>query len=200
MGKLASCAVLLLASVQAACTAGTPVRPDGYVHSLEPIQPDCDTSIGYLDLVGSFSNRTGGAVDFHLDDFEGPPLDPSYMAYRVWAGAPGGRLELVHNSGHDSIWDRTVRIPSGGPALLHIPIFGLRPADYYRYFRVEYRDARNRSYWTPEFTLCAVAPVNCRCPAPAAPAVGANLARPACPLASAARAVPDPGEISLLCR
>lgn len=198
MGKLVTCAVLLLAAVQAGCV-NSPTRRDFYVRSLEPVQPTCDTSVRYIDLVGKVTNRTGGDVDFDLDDFEGPPFDPTYMSYRVWAGPPGGRMELVHNSGHDSLRDRTVTVAPGDSVRLHIPIFALRPADYYHYFRIEYRDSRNRPYWTPEFTLCALPRLNCGCPAPVA--TSARAAAPACPMAAASSpAVPDAREISLVCR
>lgn len=197
MGKSVTCAVLLLAAVQAGCAA-SPTRPEYYVQSLDPVQPTCDTSVGYVDLVGKVTNRTGTGVDFYLDDFKGPPVDPAYMAYRIWAGPPGGPLELVHNSGHDSIPDRLVRIAPGDSAMLHVPIFGLRPGDYHHYFRVEYRDSRNRSYWTPEFTLCALR-ASCGCPAPVATSAG--LAAPACPMAPASSpALPDAAEIMLMCR
>jgi hypothetical protein len=202
MGKLVCGAILLLAAAQAGCATSPPVRPGPYVDSLEPVQPTCDTSVAYVDLVGRYTNRTGGEVVFQLDDFEGPPFDPVYMAYRVYAGEPGERMQLVHNSGHDSKWDRTVTIARGESTTLHVPIFGLRPSDYYRYFRIEYRDSRNRSYWTREFTLCAVAPANCRCPAQATTmGAGANPARLACPLATSSSPVqPGVREISLMCR
>jgi hypothetical protein len=56
------------------------------------------------------------------------------MAYRVYASAPGEPYELVHNSGHDSEWDRTVTVAPGDSVMFNVPIFGLRPADYYHYF------------------------------------------------------------------
>jgi hypothetical protein len=191
----------VLAALQAACAA-SPVRSVGIRASAEPIVPTCDTSVGYFPLLGRISNTSGHEIDFHLDDFEGPPFDPSHMAYRVYAAPPGEPLQLVHNSGHDSIWDRTLAIVPGDSAMFNIPIFGLRPADYYNYFRVEFRDSRNRSYWTREFQLCAVAPTTCACPGPVSAAAGATGPRPACASApQASLAMPaSAGEISLVCR
>ena len=197
MAKLVCSTVLLLATMQVGCV-NSPVRTVGIRSSPEPIHPTCDTSVDYIDLLGRIGNTSGSAIAIHLDDYEGPPFDPSHMAYRVYASAPGDPLQLVHNSGHDSEWDRTVSIAPGDAAMFHIPIFGLRPADYHHYFRIEFRDARNRSYWTREFELCAVTPVNCACPGPVATAGGAKAPRPACPLT--AEASPGPREISLVCR
>ena len=202
MARIASCAILVLAALQAGCAA-SPTRVVGTYSSPEPIHPDCDTSVGYFELLGRISNTSGHAIDFHLDDFEGPPFDPAHMAYRVYAAFPGEPMTLVHNSGHDSIWDRDLRIAPGDSAMFNIPIFGLRPSDYSRWFRVEFRDVHNRSYWTREFQLCAVAPtVNCACPPPVAGAAGAPGRRPACAAAPPAGppVVPPGREISLVCR
>ena len=200
MAKLGSYAVLLLAALQAGCAA-SPVRLAEYRTSPAPIEPTCDTSVGYFELLGRISNGSGREIDFRLDDFEGPPFDPAHMAYRVYAGAPGEPLQLVHNSGHDSIWDRTLVIAPGDSAMFNIPIFGLRPADYSRYFRVEFRDKNNRSYWTREFQLCAVTPVQCACPAPVANNTGAKEQRQSCAVAPQASLPPEAaGEISLVCR
>jgi len=191
---------LLLAALQAGCAA-SPARPVGFRSSLEPIHPTCDTSVGYLQLVGSVSNKFHDPIAFQLDDYDGPPFDPSYMSYRVYASAPGEPFELVHNSGHDSEWDRTVTIAPGDSLKFNVPIFGLRPADYYHYFRIEYRDARNRSYWTREFDLCAVT-ANCACAGRVATPAGAGATRPACASAQQAGTVlgEKPREIILVCR
>ena len=191
---------ILLAALQAGC-ANSPARPVGFRSSPEPIHPTCDTSAGYLQLVGSVSNKRHGTIAFHLDDYGGPPFDPSYMAYRVYASAPGEPYELVHNSGHDSEWDRTVTIAPGDSAMFNVPIFGLRPADYSRYFRIEYRDTRNRSYWTGEFDLCAVT-TNCACQGRGAAVPGERATLAACPSVPQASAVPGDmsREISLVCR
>jgi hypothetical protein len=173
----------------------------GFRSSPEPIHPTCDTSVGYIQLVGKVRNRSHGAIAFELDDYGGPPFDPTYMSYRVYASAPGEPYELVHNSGHDSKSDRIVTIAPGDSALFNVPIFGLRPADYYHYFRIEYRDVKNRSYWTREFDLCAVS-TNCACRGRAATSARERDAQPACPSAQLAVAVlgDKPREISLICR
>jgi hypothetical protein len=191
---------ILLAALLAGCAA-SPVRPERFRSSPDPIHPTCDTSVGYIQLVGKVRNRSHGDIAFQLDDFAGPPYDPSYMSYRVYASAPGEPFELVHNSGHDSEWDRTVTVPPGDSVMFNVPIFGLRPADYYHYFRIEYRDARNRSYWTREFDLCALAS-SCACAGRAATPTGERSAPPACASARQASAVLDekPREIVLVCR
>jgi len=190
----------LLATLQAGCAAD-PARHAMFRSSPEPIHPTCDTSVDYVQLVGKVRNRGHGTIAFQLDDYNGPPFDPSYMSYRVYASAPGEPYELVHNSGHDSEWDRTVTVAPGDSVLFNVPIFGLRPADYYHYFRIEYRDARNRSYWTREFELCAVT-TNCGCPGRGATSAGEGAAGPACASAQPASTVLDekPREISLVCR
>ena len=191
---------VLLAALQAGC-ASSPDRPTMFRSSAEPIHPSCDTSVGYVQLVGKVSNRGHGTIAFQLDDYGGPPFDPSYMSYRVYASAPGEPFELVHNSGHDSKWDRVVTVAPGDSMPFNVPIFGLRPADYYHYFRIEYRDARNRSYWTREFELCAVT-TNCACPGGGVSTAGARATPLACPSAQHTSAVLDekPREISLVCR
>ena len=197
---LSAVSAFLLAALQAGC-ANSPARPVGFRSSPEPIHPTCDTSVGYIQLVGKVRNRGHGTIAFQLDDYGGPPYDPTYMSYRVYASAPGEPYELVHNSGHDSEWDRIVTIAPGDSMLFNVPIFGLRPADYYRYFRIEYRDARNRSYWTGEFDLCAVT-TNCGCPGRGATFEGEQTTPPACASAQHASAVLDKKarEISLVCR
>ena len=190
---------LLLVVLQAGCAASPP-RPVMFSSSPVPIHPTCDTSVAYLDLVGKVQNRGHGTIFFQLDDYNGSPFDPSHMSYRVYASVPGEPYELVHNSGHDSEWDRIVKVVPGDSVMFSVPIFGLRPADYYHYFRIEYRDSRNRSYWTREFDLCAVN-ANCACQARAT-AAGAPAAHPACASAQQASVVPTgmPREISLVCR
>jgi hypothetical protein len=190
----------LLAALLAGCAASPP-RPVGFRSSPEPIHPTCDTSVGYIQLVGKVRNRGGGAIAFQLDDYGGPPYDPTYMSYRVYASAPGEPFELVHNSGHDSEWDRTVTVAPGDSVLFNVPIFGLRPADYYHYFVIEYRDARNRSYWTRQFDLCAVS-TQCACSGRGAMSADGRAAQPACATAQPASAVlgEKPREISLVCR
>jgi hypothetical protein len=190
----------LLAALLAGCAA-SPARLAGFRSSPEPIHPSCDTSVAYLQLVGRVSNKGHDAITFQLDDYGGPPFDPSYMSYRVYASAPGEPFELVHNSGHDSKWDRSMTIAPGDSAMFNVPIFGLRPADYYHYFLIEYRDARNRSYWTREFELCAVT-ANCACRERGAAAAGKLAPQAACPSAQRASVVPvdSSREISLVCR
>ena len=203
MAKFGACVgtVLLLTAALAGCAA-SPVRSIGLRSSPEPFHPTCDTSVEYIDLFGRITNRSGGGIAFQLDDYEGPPFDPAYMAYRVYASAPGKPMQLVHNSGHDSEWDRVVGIAPGDAVMLHIPLFGLRPADYYHYFRIEIRDERNTSYWTPEFQLCAMIPADCTCATPVAGTTGAQPPRLACPAAlKAGVGGPETArEFSLLCR
>jgi hypothetical protein len=192
MAKLRSCAypVLLLAALQAGCT-DVPVRSYAVRSIPAPIRPACDTSVKYIELVGSIQNTTGAAISFHLDGDRGPPYDPWYLGYRVHSSAPGEPFQVVHNSGHDSEWTRTLTIAPGDSAVFSIPIFGLRPADYLRYFRIELRDSNRRSYWTPAFELCTFAPANCGCPRPGAPAVGLQAPRQACPVVPLATAAND---------
>ena len=177
--------VLLLAVLEAGCATG-PARPVVLRSSPQPIHPTCDTSVEVIDLAVRIDNPGGGAAAFALKDGGGPPFEPAYMTYRVHASAPGEPYELVHDSGHGSEWDRKVSIAPGGSEVFHTPIFGLRPSDYSHYFRIEFRDAHNRSRWTPEFELCAVSPPKCTCPGPDPKA--------ACP------AQEIPGGVSLVCR
>ena len=192
--------VLLLAALQAGCSA-MPERRDAFRSSPEPLRPTCDTSVGYIDLAARIHNTTDAPVSFHLDDDRGPPYDLWYLGYIVHSSAPGERFHVVHNSGHDSEWDRTLTIAPGDSAVFTIPIFGLRPADYLRYFRVEMRDSKRRSYWTPVFELCAFSRANCGCPrvgsvaGPQAP----QQACPTLPLAGVA-GVGVQGEIGVACR
>jgi len=123
------------------------------------------------------------------------------LAENVRHNETGEPFELVHNSGHDSQWDRTVTIAPGDSMLFNVPIFGLRPADYYHYFVIEYRDSKNRSYWTRQFDLCALAST-CACPGRGATSAGGRATQTACPSEQPASAVlgEKPREISLVCR
>ncbi|MEO8161203.1 MAG: hypothetical protein ABI588_07270 [Arenimonas sp.] len=198
---LSAFSVFLLAALQAGCAA-SPARPVGFRSSPEPIHPTCDTSVGAIELLGRITNPGGDDIAIHLDDQGGPPFDPSYMAYRVHASAPGEPFQLVHNSGHDSQWDRSITIAPGDSAMFNIPIFGLRPSDFYHYFRIEFRDARNRSYWTQEFELCAMSAANCACRGGGATAANALTPRQGCAAAPQAKLVKDDaaGGLSLVCR
>lgn len=163
--------VMLLAALQIGCAA-TP----SYDHAVRPTvivpRPSCDTSIRHIQLAARIQNASTGDIRFHLDGDRGPPYDPWYMGYRVHSSAPGGPFELVHNSGHDSVWTRTLAIAPGNSAEFNIPVFGLRPADYLRHFRIELRDSKGRSYWTPIFDLCSVSRASCGCPDQGGLAVG----------------------------
>jgi hypothetical protein len=92
-------------------------------------------------------------------------------------------MPLVHNASRGSEWDRTVTIAPGESAEFNTPLFGLRPSDYYRWFRIEMRDSKGRSYWTPPFDLCSVSQANCGCPGSGAAAVSvlSPAPRQACP-------------------
>jgi hypothetical protein len=176
--------VLLLAAMQGGCAA-MPGRTDALRSSLEVVRPICDTSVRYIPLTARIRNHTNGDIEFNLDGDRGPPFDPWYLGYRVHSGAPGEPFRLVHNSGHDSVWTRTVAIAPGNSADFNTPIFGLRPADYLRYFRIELRDSKGRSYWTPVFELCSVSRTNCGCPRPGALTVSSQAPGQACPAAPA---------------
>ena len=174
--------VFLFAALQVGCAA-MPGRANGLRSSPEVPHPTCDTSIGTIYLAARLRNTTGEEIEFHLVGDRGPRLDPWYLGYRVHSSAPGQAFQLVHNSGHDSEWTRTVSIAPGDSAEFNIPIFGLRPADYYRYFRIELRDSKRRSYWTPEFELCAVSQATCGCPRVGDLAVSSQAPRQICPAA-----------------
>lgn len=174
--------VLLLAAVQVGCAAIP--RPNGGLPShLEAPRPTCDTSVRYIYLAAKVRNTTSRDIEFHLDGQRGPRLDPFYMGYRVHSAAPGQPFRLVHNSGHDAVWNRTVAIAPGNSADFNVPIFGLKPVDYLRYFRIELRDSKGRSYWTPVFDLCSVSQATCGCPRLGVLAVGSQARRQACPAA-----------------
>lgn len=162
-----------LAALQAGC-AGMPNHADLVRSSLQTVDPTCDTSVRTIDLVSRLPNHSDRDVEFNLVGDRGPPYDLWYLGYRVYAIAPGEPFRLVHNSGQDSVWTRTVAIAAGSSAEFRTPIFGLRPADYHRYYRIELRDANSRSYWTPVFELCSFSR-----PAAGAPARGPLPATPA---------------------
>lgn len=171
---------LLLAALQVGCAAVP--RPAASLPShLEAPRPSCDTSVRVIYLAAKVRNTTGREIEFHLDGDRGPPFDPWYMGYRVHSAAPGEPFRLVHNSGHDAVWTRTVAIAPGDSADFNIPIFGLKPVDYLRYFRIELRDSKGRSYWTPVFDLCSVSRANCGCPRLGALAVSSQAGRQVCP-------------------
>ena len=172
--------VLLLAALQVGCAA-MPNRADALRSSPEVLNPACDTSVRYISLTTRMTNHTSRDMEFHLDGDRGPPFDPWYLGYRVHASAPGEPLRLVHNSGHDSVWTRTVAIAPGNSAEFNIPIFGLRPADYHHYFRIELRDSKGRSHWSPEFDLCSVSRPRCGCPQLGALAVCSQVSVRSCP-------------------
>lgn len=176
--------ILLLSALPVGCAAVS--GRAGSLHpSLQVPRPICDTSIRYIHLAARIRNDTNGDIRFHLDGDRGPPFDPWYLGYRVHSSAPGEPFRLVHNSGHDSVWTRTVAIAPGASADFNVPIFGLRPADYFRYFRIELRDSKGRSYWTPVFELCSVSRAICGCPRLGALAVGSQAPGQACPVAPA---------------
>lgn len=192
--------VLLLAALQAGCSA-MPERRNALRSSPEPLRPTCDTSVGYIDMVATIQNTSNAEISFHLDDDRGPPYDLWYLGYIVHSSMPGERFNVVHYSGHDSEWDRTLTIAPGDSAVFTIPVFGLRPADYLRYFRVELRDSKRRSYWTPVFELCAFVQASCRCP-PVVGSVASPQAQQACPVmpVGGAAGVGLQGEIGVACR
>lgn len=179
MAKLvfSTLSTLLLAALQVGCAA-TPRAVNVLPSHLQAPRPSCDTSVRVIHLATRVRNTSGREIEFHLDGGRGPPFDPSYMGYRVHSAAPGEPFKLVHNSGHDAIWNRTVAIAPGDSGEFNVPIFGLKPVDYLRYFRIEVRDSKGRSYWTPVFELCSVSQANCGCPALASPISGSNPAWP----------------------
>ncbi len=175
----------LLAALQAGCAA-MPERAHTPSPSLEAPRPTCDTSIGTISLAARIRNDSGAEIEFNLDGDRGPPYDPWYLGYRVHSSAAGEPYRLVHNSGHDSVWTRTVAIAPGNSADFNVPMFGLRPADYARQFRIELRDSKGRSYWTPAFELCAVSRANCGCPQLGALAANPRAPGQVCPAAAIA--------------
>jgi hypothetical protein len=186
--------VLLIAALQAGCATSPPWLSPA---TPEIVAPRCDTSVDYIDLVGMIQNTSSREISFHLDDDRGSPYELWYMGYIVSSAAPGKEFRVVHNSGHDSEWDRTVTIAPGDSATFSIPLFGLRPADYYRYFTIELRDSELRSYWTPVFDLCSFARQRCECPQP-----GMSSAAPrSCPVVPLAGLAGEKvGAIGVACR
>jgi len=200
MPRFSAFSVLLLCALQAGCAA-MPDRADAPGTGLSAPRAVCDTSIGYIYLAARIRNDSVGDIEFNLVGDRGPPFDPAYMGYRVHSSAPGEPFRLVHNAGRDSIWTRTVAIAPGNSADFSVPIFALRPADYLSQFRIELRDSKGRSYWTPVFELCSVSRANCGCPRTAL-AAGAQAPQQACPvapLASVANAAAQVG-IAVDCR
>jgi hypothetical protein len=195
MAKLGRSAFVV--AISACLLTGCVSDPPRFSASLpEIVAPACDTSIEYVDLVGIVRNTENRTVAFHLDDHRGPPFDLWYMGYTVYAGTPGKPFQVVHYSGHDSEWDRSMAIAPGESGAFTIPVFGLRPADYYHYFQIELRDSERRSYWTPVFELCAFAR-RCACPQPAV--IGA--APPTCPVVPITSASGEKlGDIGVACR
>lgn len=151
-----------LAVLQAGCTTASP--PTAYRSSATSLDASCDRSVKYIDVVARITNTTNQVIEFNLDDNRGPPYDPWWQGYRVHSAPPGEYLGLVHASGHDSVWDRTIAIAPGSSADFNVPLFGLRPDDYLNWHTIELRDARGRSYWTRQFSLCSVSRPKCNCP------------------------------------
>lgn len=183
--RLSVVPVLLLVAVQAGCTTmPMPVPVDDF-SSVELPSLACDISAKQIPLATRLRNDTGGDIVFNLEGDRGPPYNPWYLGYRVYSSLPGGPYELVHNSGHDSVWNRIVRVLPGESVDLNVPLFGLRPADYRHWFRIELRDSENRSYWTAPFALCSVPRALCGCPPPGGVAVGLQAPSQACTASSA---------------
>jgi hypothetical protein len=174
MTKLGFCAFALvsLAVLQAGCTS-EPNRRGADRSPPEAFVPGCDTSVRTIELVSTIRNDSDADIEFNLVGDRGSPFDLWYRGYSVYASAPGEPFQLVHNSGQNSLWTRKVAIAAGGSAEFKTPIFGLKPADYFRNFRIGVRDSKSRTYWTPVFQLCAfsrpAAGARDRAPLPAAP-------------------------------
>lgn len=159
-------------------------RADVPLASLDAPALGCDVSVKYIPLVARLRNTTSGVIEFYLQDDHVAPYGLWYLGYRVHSGAPGAPLSLVHNANHGSIATRRIRILPGDAADFDVPIFGLRPGDYRHHFRIELRDSDRRSYWTEQFDLCGVQPVNCGCPPPGTVSIGLRAAPKACPATS----------------
>lgn len=177
---LCSIAVLLLAALQPGC-ASLHGRADVPRASLDAPNLGCDTSVKYIPLVARLRNTTNGVIEFYLQDDHVAPYGLWYLGYRVHSGAPGAPLSLVHNANHGSIATRRIRLQPGDAADFDVPIFGLGPGDYRDHFRIELRDSDRRSYWSEQFDLCGVQPVNCGCPPSASLSIGLRAAPKACP-------------------
>jgi len=177
---------LLLAVLQAGCaTYAAPGAGEDVIASFDLPPLACDTSAKFIPLATRLRNDTGGDIVFYLEGDHPPPYDPWYMGYRVHSGPPGGQFTLVHNSGHDSVWNRQVTIHPGEAVDFNVPLFGLRPSDYRRWHRIELRDSRNRSYWTAPFSLCGLPRGACGCPPPGGVAVGLQAPSQTCPVTAA---------------
>lgn len=182
--------VVLLAALQVGCVA-MPERAGALRSGLEAPRPTCDTSVRYIPLAARIRNDTNRDIEFNLVGDRGPPFDLWYMGYRAHSAAPGEPFRLVHNSGQDWAWTRKVAIAPGTSADFNVPVFGLRPADYLRYFRIELRDSKGWSYWTPVFDLCSVSRASCGCPRLGALAISSQAARQTCPVAPLASVAND---------
>ena len=167
--------VVFLAVLQFGC-AGMPGRSDTFRSSPQALRPACDTSVRRIDLLAMIQNDSDTDIAFNLVGDRGPPYDLLYIGYSVYSSAPGEPFELVHNSGQNAAYTRRVAIAPGNSAEFNTPVFGLRAADYHRYYRIELRDSDSRSYWTPVFELCSFA-------RPAAGAAPNSAPRPAPPRA-----------------
>jgi hypothetical protein len=188
--------VVLLAALQVGCA--TAPESAGILRSgVELPRASCDTSVRYIDLDARVRNNSNGDIEFNLVGDRGPPFDLWYMGYRVHSAAPGEPFRLVHDSGQNWAWTRKVAIDPGNSANFKAPIFGLRPADYLRYFRIELRDSKGRSYWTPVFELCSVLRTSCGCPRLGALAAGSPAPRQACPTALLASGANDATQIEI---
>jgi hypothetical protein len=174
--------VALLAGLQAGCGNGQP-RVDLSDSSGDGPRPSCDTSVRYIDMGTRIRNASGSNIEFNLVGQKGPRYDPWWLGYRVYSGNLGEPMPLVHNASRGSVWDRTVTIAPGESAEFNTPLFGLRPGDYYHWFRIEMRDSKGRSYWTPPFDLCSVSQPTCGCRGSSAAAVSVLSRAPpqACP-------------------
>jgi hypothetical protein len=171
--------VLLLAALQSGCTM-VRGRAEVPLASLDAPNVACDTSVKYIPLVARLRNTTNGVIEFYLQDDHVAPYGLWYLGYRVHSGAPGASLSLVHNANHGSIPTRRIRLLPGDAADFDVPIFGLGPGDYRDHFRIELRDSDRRSYWSEQFDLCNVQPVNCGCPPRGGVTIGLRAAPQAC--------------------
>ena len=194
--RFSAFSILLLAMLQIGCAALPRAAGSVSSHVAGP-RTTCDTSVRYIYLAARVRNVTGRDIGFHLVGDRGPALDPWYMGYRVHSAAPGEPFRLVHNSGRDSVWNRTAAIAPGNSADFSVPIFGLKRADYFRYFRIELRDSKGRSYWTPPFDLCSVSQANCGCPRLGALAVSSQARGQLCPAAPPAGAANNATQVEV---
>jgi hypothetical protein len=177
----------LLVGLQVGCGANSQPRVDLSDSSGDGPRPRCDTSVRYIDMGTRIRNLSGASIEFHLVGRSGPRYDPWWLGYRVYSGDLGEYMPLVHNASRGSEWDGSVTVAPGDSVEFNTPLFGLRPSDYYRWFRIEMRDSKGRSYWTPPFDLCSVSRPTCGCPrtAAVAVAVGPPASSQACPVGPA---------------